>query len=409
VGAAACVAGAAPRAEAEDLAAIVARARDQVESGSYADAMKTLRALPPSGVPAALAVEAALLETTAALVTSGAEAGEAACAKAIAAAGYDPEIARDQSPKVRTACRSAAGKERGKRVEKASITFDELTVERPDVAWQPVRVSVKASSVPGWLRVVARVTSTALEGSFDLALAPSVEGPLRGTLDPSWIRPKAKIQVELVAVDKFGDLGSTSKSASIEVPSAEAMITLGEVPATAAVTVDGAKVALGPGGKAPVSPGQHAIEMVLDDGSSASTSIEVKRGGVSRVALNPQKGATGRTLAWISTGTSVALLAVGGVLLLNADSRRSEIEELSAKREEGTDLPATEYSEIAAKDEDRQTFATAGSVLMIAGGAVGALAITLWLWPDSGGAKKTGQPAVTPVIGLGRAGLAGTF
>ena len=401
----------APRAaHAEDLASIVARARDQVENGSYAEAMKTLRSLPATGVPTALAVEAGLLETTASLVTSGAEAGEAACAKAVVASGYDPEVARDQSPKVRTACRNASIKERGKRVERASIKFDDLAIEKPDVAWQPVRISVKASTAPAWLRVVARVTSTALEGSFDLALAPSVEGPLLGTLDPSWMRPGAKISVAVVAQDKFGDLGSAVSSSSFEVPSAEAMVSLGDVPATATASIDGAAVKLGAGGKAPVSPGQHTIELVLDDGSSASTSIEVKRGGVARVALSPQKPSTGRTLAWIATGTAVAAVAVGCVLLLVADSRRSEIEELAQKREPGTDLPGTEYSDLQAKDDERKTFATTGSIVMIAGGVAAAAAVTLWLWPDgSSPKKKTGQPSVTPVIGLGHAGVAGSF
>src|SRR5262249_54957210 len=149
--------------------------------------------------------------------------------KAVEASGFDPEVARDQSPKVRSACRAAAASARSGRVAHAGIHVGSLSVDAPEVAWQPVRVSATASSVPSWLHVVARVTSTALEGSFDVPLAPSVEGPLRATLDPSWMRPRAKLRIDLVAQDKFGDLGTTGVSVSVEVPVAEAALALGDL------------------------------------------------------------------------------------------------------------------------------------------------------------------------------------
>lgn len=399
----------APRAAtADDAASTVGRARAQVESGAYAEALKNLRSLSAKALPPALVVEAALLETTAALVTSGSEAGENACVKAVAAAGYDPEVARDQSPKVRAACRLAAAKERAKRLSRAAIVFDELTIERPEVAWQPARISARASSVPAWLQVVARVTSSALEGAFDLSLAPSVEGPLRGTLDPAWIRPRAEIKIELIAQDKFGDLGPAVKATSFVVPAAEAMVVLGEVPGSAVATIDGAETKPGPGGRAAVSPGPHTVALTLSDGSFASARVEVKRGGVARVALSPQRPSVGRTAAWVATGTSVALLAVGGVLLLNADIRRSEIEDLSAQRESGTDLPANEYADIKERDEERRTFERVGAGLLIGGGVIGAGALALWLWPTRAEPRRQGR-GLSPVFGAGQMGLAGRF
>ncbi len=394
---------------AQDLAGVVARAREQVENGAYADAMRTLKSLPPTGVPDALAVEAALLETTAALVTDGPGAGESACAKAVVASGYDPEVARDQSPKVRAACRAASERERGQRLARAQIALANLKMDPPAVAWQPVRVSASANRVPAWLRIAARVTSSALEGSFDLALAPSVEGPLRGTLDPSWIRPGARIQIDLVAQDRHGDLGPTGQSIAVQVPAAEAMIALGDVPASAAVRIDGAPVKPAPGGRVPVSPGKHTIAMVLDDGASASATVEVGRGGVARVALSPQRPARSRTVAWLATGAAVALGSVGGVLLLNADSRRREIEDLSARREAGSGLPAVEYSELQAKDEERQTFSTVGTVLLVGGGVACAAAVTLWLWPE--GKARGGEAAASLGARVGASGvsLVGTF
>lgn len=406
------LAGAPAEARSQDLSVIVARAREQTENGAYAEALRTLASLPKSGVPTALAVEAGLLETTAALVAKGADAGQAACSKAVIAAGYDPEVAREQSPKVRAACKAAAAEERKQRLARANVTLSALDVQKPGVAWQPIRISATASQVPPWLRVVARVTSSALEGSFDLALAPSLEGPLRGTLDPSWIRPKARIKVELVAQDKFGDLAAPPQLAELEVPSAEARVALGEVPSGAVVSIDGSEVKPEPGGTVTVTPGSHTIEMELSNGASASTKVDVQRGSVAQVALSPQKSG-GKTLAWIATGASVALGAAGGVMLFNAASRASEIEELSQKREEGTNLPATEYSEIASKNDDRQTFATVGTVLLIGAGVTAAAAITLWLLPD-GSSKPSDQksasvPRLAARIGPTSIGLAGTF
>jgi hypothetical protein len=412
-------------ARGDDLANLVARARDQVESGGYEAALKTLSYLPSSNVPPALAVEAALLETTAALVARGPSAGEAACSKAIIAAGYDPEVARDQSPKVRSACRAAAATVRGERIQRDRISFAELVIEAPEVAYRPVRIEVVVSVQPIWLRAVARITSTALDGSFDLALAPSVEGPLRGTLDASWIRPGAKIHIDLVAQDKYGDLGGTLKKASFDVPRSEAAIALGTIPTGATVTVDGTATKLDAQGRAPVAPGTHTIALELTDGATASTSIEVKRGNVARVALSPQKAASSRTFAWIATGTTVALGAVGTVLFLTANGRKGQIEDAAAKREPSTSLPATEYSDIASLDKDRKTFVTAGTAVFIAGGVTGALAVALWLWPDSrpNTKKRTGRPevaprarsaqnaprAIVPVFGIGGVGVAGSF
>jgi hypothetical protein len=202
------------QAEGQDLASVVAKAREQVENGAFGDALRTLNSLPKSEIPPTLAVEAGLLETQAALVTKGEGAGAQACTKAVVAAGYDPEVARDQSPKVRAACRTAAESARKDRIERAGVKLSDLEIEAPQVAGAPVRISATASVAPPWLRVIARVRSSAIEGSFDLPLAPSPDGPLRGTLDPSFIRPKAKLDITIVAQDKFGDLATTALTSS---------------------------------------------------------------------------------------------------------------------------------------------------------------------------------------------------
>lgn len=395
----------------QDLAGIVAKAREQTENGAFADALRTLAQLPKNDVPPALAVEAGLLEATAALVTKGETGGQAACAKAVVASGYDPEVARDQSPKVRGVCRAAAEKVRKERIEKAGVKLGDISVAAPEVAWQPVRLSAEVDKAPAWLRVVARVRSTAIEGSFDLPLAPSPDGPLRGTLDPSFIRPGATLEIALVAQDKFGDLLVTEGKQSIAVPKREALVAFGDIPGSAKVFVDDKPVAPDDDGRVAVEPGKHEVSMVIDD-ASATAKVEVERGAIASVALSPQKGG-GRTLAWIATGSAVVLGAVGGVLLGTAATRKAEIEELAAQREPGTNLPATSYSVIKTRDDERRLFANVGTGLVIGGGVVGAVAITLWLLPSGrkGAAKKDAHVFTTlqPQIGLGTVGLSGQF
>ncbi len=377
-------------AHAQDVAALVAKARDQVEGGNYQEALRTLAALESRDLPPAVAVDAALLETTATIVVKSQDAAIASCERAVVASGYDPEVARDTSPKVRTACREAAKKVRGGRLAREKVAVGELEPDKPDVAWQPIRVRASAKPLPTWLKFVARVSSTQLAGSFDLALVPAEEGKLFGTLDASWIHPDDTITVALVAQDKFGDLGEPVKTATIKVPKAEGMIALGSVPSDAVVKVDGSRVTPDGAGRVAVAPGSHEVEMIQGD-ASASTDVDVARGSVARVALSPAVSSS-NALAWIATGTSVACLATGAVLMLVADGRRTDIEEAAAAREPGTDLPATDYATIQGLEDDRQTFSTAGTVLLIAGGVTGVLAATIWLWP-SGGGDVEAEPA----------------
>jgi len=400
-------------ARAQDLSAIVAKAREQVDSGAYAQALTTLGPIfAKKDLPKALGVEAALLETTASLVAKGADAAQAACARAIVFADYDPDVAREQSPKVRAACKAAAVAERGKRLGKDKITVEKLTVEKAEVAWSPLHLSTKASSVPAWLRVVARLRSSALEGSFDLALAPSQEGPLKTTLDPSWARPGVTLTIELHAQDKFGDLEMIGTPTIIAVPKIEALLTLGQVADSAKVSVDGKVVKPDAEGRVPVEPGPHSVAIELSDGATANAKVEVPRGAVTKVALSPQKAGGGRPVAWISAGTGLAAAATGLVLMIVADARRREIEDLASQREPGSQLPATDYADVKAKDEERKTFTAVGAGMLIGAGALAITATILFAIPDGGGGQKKAAtrivPLAAPLPGGAWVGLAGS-
>ncbi|HTJ80325.1 MAG TPA: hypothetical protein VL400_01345 [Polyangiaceae bacterium] len=397
-------------ARAQDAAAIVARAREQLDTGAYADVLRTLSALKGKNVPSQLAIEAGLIETNALIVTQGADAAQVACGKAIVAASYDPDIAREQSPKVRDACKAAAKKVRSERLAGDGAKLGALEAKAPEVAYQPVRISTTVDKRPPWLKVVARIESSGIEGSFDVPLLPSDDGPLLGTLDPAWIKPKSKLVVALVAQDKFGDLGDPTEKRELEVPAAEAAVLLGTIPEGAKVTLDDEAVKPDAQGKVTATAGKHDVALTLSNGASAETNVELRRGQVTRVALSPQIESPSRVWPWVTTGTSLALLAAGGVLLINAEARRSELEDAAAQREPGTDLPATDYAELESIDSERTTFQYVGIGLLAGGGAVAILATVLWLVPTGGGAASAAStPGLLPVVGPGFVGVSGRF
>jgi hypothetical protein len=398
--------GLAAPASAQDIASVVAKARDQVEGGNFQDALRTLSMIKNKTLPPQVAVDASLLETTALLVVQGPDAATTACQKAVTASGFDPEVARDQSPKIRDACRAAAKQVRAGRLAAEGVELSKLDVKAPEVAYQPIRVSAEATKRPAWLKVVARVKSSELESAFDVPLIPSQEGPMLGTLDPSWIRPGSKLRVALVAQDKFGDLGQPASEVSIDVPKAEAAIALGTVPKGAKVALDGDPAKPDGGGRIATTPGKHEVSMTLEDGSYAEAEVELRRGLVTRVALAPQAPSPSRVGPWIATGTSVALLVAGGVLLINAESRRSELEEAAARREPGTDLPASDYADLAEIDDERLIFQNVGIGLMAGGGALAVLATVLWLVPTDG---SSASASIRPELGPGYFGVSGTF
>ena len=391
---------------ADDAASIVARARDQIDSGNYAAAASTLGLLRGKTLPPQLAIDAALIETTAALVNQGQDPAIAACSRAVVAAGFDPEVARDLSPKVREICKTAAKKVRGERLASEKIVVGKLSVQALSVAYEPVRISTTVDKKVPWLRVVARVEASGIEGAFDVPLIPSDEGPLLGTLDASWIRPKSTLTVKLVAQDRFGDLSTPLDTKQLQVPAAEAAIALGVIPKGAVIKLDGEKVAADAKGIVAASAGKHEISLTLESGASAEADVELSRGKVAQVGLVPQESSPSRALPWVATGTSLALLAAGGVLLINAEARRSELEDKASEREPGTGLPANDYATLKSIDDERTLFQNVGIGLLAGGGGVAIAATILWLVPIGGSSSSA---RIVPVIAPGYGGARVTF
>jgi hypothetical protein len=394
-------------AHAQDLSAIVARASEQMDAGNFADGMRTLASLRGKTLPPQLAVEVALLETTGSLVTSTPDAARDACGRAIVAAGYDPDVARERSPKVREVCKAAAKKVRADRLAEGKVAPSKLEVERPEVAHQAVRLSTKVEKIPAWLRMIARVQSSELEGTFDVPLVPSDDGALLGTLDSAWTRPRSKLTIKLVAQDRFGDIGDPIHAEELTIPAHEAAISLGSVPSGGRVEVDGERVTPDDAGRVPASAGKHEVKLTLPSGAYAETEVELVRGTVAQVTLAPSEQGPSRVAPWIATGTSLALGVAGAVLLVNAELRRSDLEEAAAEREPGTGLPLREYSELEGIDSERRTFLYAGLGVLGGAGAAAVLATILWLVPSGGGGEPPAEAAVLPVISPSFIGVVG--
>ena len=398
-------------ASAQDAASVVARARAKVEEGAYADALRLLDGLGAKSLPPQLAVEAALLQATSSLVTSGPEAAARACRRAVLASGFDPEVAREQSPKLREACRAAAREVRSTRLREEHVAVGALVAPAPTVAYQPVRVSAELAGPPAWLRLAARVTTEgpgATEGAIDIPLLPSQDGLARGTLDADWIRPGCKLTVALVAQDRHGDLGAPLGTVSFSVPRAEAGIALGRIPEGASVLLDDAATGADASGFVAAAPGEHRVGLRLANGAFAETEITIARGEVAQVALAPEL--VGESYLWpaITSGAAVSLLGAGTVFLLTSNARRLELEERAATREPGTNLPAYDYAELAGIDEERVTFQRLGIGLLVGGGVASIAASTLWI------VSTSDENAPVPVaaqleLGPGWIGLRGTF
>ena len=394
-------------ANAQDMSAVVARAREQMDAGNYTDGMRTLSSLRGKTLPTQLAIEVALLETTGSLVSQSAEAAREACGRAVVAAAYDPDVARELSPKVREVCKAAAKKVRADRLTEAGVKPSPLEVEKPSVAYQAVRFSAKLAKSAPWLRMIVRVESSALEGSFDVPLVPSEEGLLLGTLDSAWIRPKSKLTLRLVAQDRFGDLGDAIHSETVSVPENEAAISLGAIPEGGRVRLDGDDIKPDGAGLIPATAGSHEVRLTLPSGAYAETSVELARGGLAQVTLAPSEQEPSRVWPWVTTGTALALGVAGGVLLINSELRKNDLEDAAAEREPGTDLPVSDFADIESIDSERTTFLYAGIGILAGAGAVGILATVLWLVP--GGGAEPAQSAIMPVVGPGFVGVTGRF
>lgn len=204
------------------------------------------------------------------------------------------------------------------------------------------------------------------------------------------------------------------------------------------VTIDGEPMPLANlNANRPIDPGEHVVEASAPGFKTATVKVHLSEGGIDSVALtlepdpNAPKAAPGgadpsaeassthettpldssrattssgpsRIPAYAALGLGAVGVGVGTVFGLMATGKKSDLDGACPDRQCGNDMQDT--------IDTGKTYGTVSTVGFVVGG-VGILAGTyLLLTSGSSRASTTAQgPKVTPILGLGGGGLAGTF
>jgi hypothetical protein len=178
------------------------------------------------------------------------------------------------------------------------------------------------------------------------------------------------------------------------------------------------------GVKRPVNPGNHTIKASADgflpgekaislaEGQTLAVTIELELAPPDApVAKAPARsfettptssGSTRKTLAFVALGVGGAGLAVGGVAGVIAMGKHAKLVDACP---DGTCDPTTEGSNLSSY----HTFGTISTVGFIVGGVGAATGVILLLTQPKDSATPPSTARVSPFVGLGNAGVRGTF
>jgi hypothetical protein len=165
-----------------------------------------------------------------------------------------------------------------------------------------------------------------------------------------------------------------------------------------------------------LKPGKHLIEAKREGYKDAQSTIEAKAGGVQDVALTLEPLPAERRSVVpgaILAGVGVAALATGIGLMGDAKGKYASSGNLSDSiRSAGhsciTGAPNfdTRCDELFSTGSAANTNNRAGIGLLVGGGALGAAAVTYFLWPSSSKTADAGaSQRLVPVVSTGGAGL----
>jgi hypothetical protein len=189
-------------------------------------------------------------------------------------------------------------------------------------------------------------------------------------------------------------------------------------PADLTVTRDGAPVVASELGAAiPVDPGSHVVDatapgrpkfhLSFDLARGASQRVEVTLAGAAAAAAKPTDAGTppagGHTLAYVVGGAGVVGLVVGGVTGVVALSKNGSSTDVCPNDGVCRSAPARQDN-AAASD-----WATVSTIGFIAGGALLAAGVVLFVVGPTSSSTATRRPFVAPTVGLGSAGLVGAW
>jgi hypothetical protein len=224
------------------------------------------------------------------------------------------------------------------------------------------------------------------------------------------------------------------------------VVVQGAGPLPVTVTMDGLKVPQAlVGVPRPVDPGEHRFQAFAEGMETNLSSVTVREGARETVVLTLQQasatspapgtetvattapasasntgeppadsastssGTNGMRIgSYAALGVGVVGLAVGTIFTLQAAGKRSDWEELCTGP--GGACPPEKKDEISGLRDDEKSASTIGMVGFIVGGVGIATGVTLFLLSGSSDSSKTaGAPRLRPWLGVGSAGLDGTF
>jgi hypothetical protein len=382
-----------------------------VEQLEFEDALGLLLPMhDATGVPTALTVEAALLESSAYIALQQQAAAVAACRRGIVAANYDPEIAREQAPRVQAACRIAAAEARTALVEERRIAIGDVQVTSARVAWNPIRITAQIRGNVTNLVTEAEVRIND-NSAFTVVLRDAGGGIRSGSIDANLGVPGGRIQVVPLVRDEFGILVRSETPTTYIVPEDEAAVRFNAGSDEGPLEVDGrsTRARVRVGDVVPLPLGSHVLEVRTPRGRSHAA-INLRRGEIALLTLHSEAGSNALDIArWSSTVGAVALLGAGGVFYFLAASAGNQLAGYAeTARDPQTGLPLIQWSDVAPIDETRATNQNIAIGLFAGGAALAVVAIVTWAIPHPNSrreSRRTNAFELRP----GLSGLAITF
>jgi hypothetical protein len=158
-----------------------------------------------------------------------------------------------------------------------------------------------------------------------------------------------------------------------------------------------------PGAAAPVAPAATAPELLPS--SSAGPGQEPTRD-----AGAGSGGSSLRVPAYIALGVGALGLGAGTFFVLSSSSKRSEADDLYDERCRPVCLEGDPNAEeVAALDDDARSAQTLAIVSYVIGGVGVATGVTLLVLGGSNSQSASRGLSLSPYVGVGRAGLRGSF
>lgn len=375
-----------PMQAGESVGERINRARSLLDQLEFEQAVGLLIPLHDApGIPETLRVEAALLETNALVAMQRQPDAIAACVRAVEHANYNPDVAREQSPRTQAACRTAAEQARHDLIGRRSLAIRNVGISTGPVAWNPVRVEVGFDGdLTGLTTQAEVVVGTGQPFTVNL---PNTGQPTRtAILEASLAAPNADVRVTPMIRDSFGVLVRSDSASTARIPTPEAAVQFALGSDEGPLRVDGTSTGRRAqvGDTLPLSVGPHSIEVQARSGVTARASVTLHRGEIATLTLHGTSGTTARDVVkWGSTIVGVAGLAAGAVFQFLAYSNALQLTQFANQRDDATGQPLIDWQAGAPIQRSLQVNQNLATGLFIGGGVLAGVAIVLWALPSN--------------------------